>query len=53
MCKSVMLRFVYFTLTLRFLGYDYELPGYEAAAVKRMGVRNQNKHERRARDHSK
>ena len=39
--------------TLRFLGYDYVLPGYETAVVKRTGVRNQNKRKRRARDHSK
>ena len=39
--------------TLRFLGYDYVLLGYETAVVKRTGVRNQNKRKRRARDHSK
>jgi len=39
--------------TLRFSGYDYVLPGYETATVKIMGVKNQNKRKRRARDHSK
>ena len=39
--------------TLRFLGYDYVLPGYETAVVKRTGVRIQNKRKRCARDHSK
>ena len=39
---------------VRFLGcYDYLLLGYETAAVKRIGARNQNKRKRRARDHSK
>ena len=39
--------------TLRFLGYDYVLLGYETAVVKRTDVRNQNKRKRRVRDHSK
>ena len=40
-------------ITLRFSGYDYVLPGYETATVKRTGVKNQNKRKRHALDHSK
>ena len=39
--------------TLRFTGYDYVLSDYDTATLKRMGMKNQNKRKRRARDHLK
>ena len=45
--------FLWVVTTLRVLGYDYVLLGYETAVVKRTDVRNQNKRKRRVRDHLK
>ena len=52
-CGLIMLGIRKVIGTQRFPGHDYVLPGYETTALKRKGMRNQNKRKRRARDHLK